>query len=232
MDKIYNFLLETWRANLESNLHPLIKIILAVFMWALPLATAIEIFKYLTLEGWTSIVLICTTIVLSISTMYLYRNRYDMDKQKRELFLKESELNRERIQLDFKKTEVQHSIVMKDGEIIDLKFKLDKLIVENNTMSEKLNTIENQKKEELLTLEKQNNAIKELAQKQTDEQIKTIESDYNKKLADEKQVIEKELKSKYEDLKANFERQYLEDVERSAKEKAKEFINKELPFDI
>lgn len=232
MDKVFDFLAETWRANLESNLHPLTKIILAIFMWALPLATAIEIFKYLTLEGWTTIIFICTTILLSLSTLYLYRNRYLIEQKEKMATIKEKQAESLKSELESEQKHLKNELRFKENESNSYLNKLNQLRDENIKITEKLNKLEQQKKKELLTIEEQNNAIKDLAQKQTNERIKTIESDYNKKLANEKGIIEKELKNKYEDLKVSFERQYLEDVERSAKEKAKEFINKELPFDI
>lgn len=232
MDKIYNFLLETWRANLESNLHPLTKILLAIFMWALPLATAIEIFKYLTLEGWTTLIFICTTILLSLSTIYLYRNRYLVNQKEKNITIKEKQIESLKKDLESELNNLKSDLKFSELESNSYLRQLNKLKDENSVLNEKLYKLENQKKKELLTLEEQNNAIKNLAQKQIDERIKIIESEYNKKLADEKRTIEKDLKAKYEDLKINFERQYLEDVERSAKIKAKEFINKELPFDI
>lgn len=232
MDKVFDFLAETWRANLESNLHPLTKIILAIFMWALPLATAIEIFKYLTLEGWTTIIFICTTIIFSISTLYLYRNRYLADEKMKSAIIKEKWVDSLQKEIESENKFLNSSIQQYEKSTNQYATKIDELVNEKAILIEKVNKFEQRKQIEKLSIDEQNKAIEENAKRLADERTRTLESDYYQKLSQREKEIEKELKKKYEELKANFEKQYLEDVERSAKEKAKEFINKELPFDI
>jgi len=178
MSKIYDFFLNLWKTNLNSDLHWIIRGFLALLLlciMAFPFEIVVMVIVGIVENGWVSIILSVTTLLSLSWAIYLNRN---------------------------------------------------KVSIEEFNMRDRL--LEHQRDTNHRYFAESKEAFQNLANKYGDEKIQAMQDSYKQKLEE----IQKQYENRFTEFKADFEKRSAEEIDRLAREKAKEYINKEMPFDL